>query len=228
MIVVSKEIKKNDDFFQSSQSASDESQHTGNRRRGEILETALLQAAWDELADVGYTHLTMEGVAARAGTNKAVLYRRWSNKSKLIVVALHKYMPKPNIDVPDTGDLRTDVFTYLQGIAKPLQTIGGQTIHGLMVEFLSKEIISSMPQILHPGTESKLTTAMITILKRAGQREEVNFEKISSRIITLPFDLFRYELITTHEPVSDQTINEIVDDIFMPLVREYTIIPKSK
>ena len=222
---MSTEQKKSEDFFQCSQSANDESKHTGNRRRGELLVTAILQAAWDELADVGYNRLTMEGVAARAGTNKAVLYRRWSNKSELVVAALHKYMPKPSIYVPDTGDLRTDVFTYLQEFAKPLQTIGAQTIHGLMVEFLSKEIIASMPQILHPGTESKLTTAMITILKRAGQRGDVDFEKISSRIISLPFDLFRFELITTHEPVSDQTISEIVDDIFMPLVREYTIIP---
>ena len=216
---MSMETKKNEHLFQSDPSASDESRHTGNRRRGEILETAILQATWDELSDVGYTHLTMEGVAARAGTNKAVLYRRWSNKSELIVAALRKYMPKPNINIPDTGDLRTDVFTYLQGIAKPLQTIGAQTIHGLMVEFLGKDIIASIPQIMHPGTESKLTTAMITILKRAELRGEIILEKISTRIITLPFDLFRYELITTHEPVSDQTISEIVDDIFMPLVR---------
>jgi hypothetical protein len=41
---------------------------------------------------------------------------------------------------------------------------------------------------------------------------------MSPRIIALPFDLLRYEILTTHEPTSDQTINEIVDTIFMPLI----------
>jgi hypothetical protein len=36
------------------------------RRRGAALETALLDAAWAELQDIGCAKLTMEGVADRA------------------------------------------------------------------------------------------------------------------------------------------------------------------
>jgi len=32
-------------------------------------------------------------------------------------------------------------------------------------------------------------------------------------------DLIRYEILIRHEPVSDATLNEIVDDIFLPLIR---------
>lgn len=195
-----------------------ENHRVETRRRGEILESAILQAAWDELSEVGYANMTMERVAARARTNKAVVYRRWANKAKLVVAALSKHMPRPANAVPDTGDLRNDVLILLHGIAQPLQTIGAETIHGLMVEYISKDLISSIPQIMHPGTESKLTTAMVTILKKAELRGEVSLEKISPRIISLPIDLLRYEIFTTHEPISDKTINEIVDDIFMPLV----------
>jgi hypothetical protein len=42
---------------------------------------------------------------------------------------------------------------------------------------------------------------------------------MNPRIISLPLDLFRYEMITTLAPISDETIHAIVDDIFMPLVR---------
>ena len=59
---------------------------------------------------------------------------------------------------------------------------------------------------------------MITILKNAELQGEVNLEKISPLIISLPLDLLRYEILVTHEPISDKTINEIVDDIFLPLV----------
>ncbi|MFF4242545.1 helix-turn-helix domain-containing protein [Actinomadura geliboluensis] len=34
------------------------------------------------IASVGYAKLTMESVAARAGTGIAVLYRRWPNKDR--------------------------------------------------------------------------------------------------------------------------------------------------
>jgi AcrR family transcriptional regulator len=211
--------QKSDRISQPDQSIGDVDHRTGTRRHGEVIENAILQAAFDELNEVGYAHLTMEGVAARARTNKASVYRRWPNKSKLVVAALSKYLPRPANDVPDTGDLRNDLLILLRSIAQPLQTIGAETIHGLMIEHLGKDLISSFPQIRHPETEGKWATAMMTILKNAELRGEVKLEKISPRVISLPADLLRYELLTTHEPVSDATITEIVDDIFMPLVR---------
>ena len=189
----------NDHCVQSSQSKNNKSSCKGTRRRGKILEDAILEAAWTELCDVGYNHLTMEGVAARAKTNKAVVYRRWDNKPTLILSVLRKFVPPllPK-EVPDTSNLRNDVFSFLHGIAKPLQTIGAETIHGLMIEDILKDKIYSIPQIIGPKNESKLTTSMITILKNAEMRGEIKLEKISPRIISLPVDLLRYELLTTH------------------------------
>lgn len=208
-----------DEFSGFGQTTGDKEHPTRSRRRGEILEAAILQAAWDDLSDVGYDHLTMEGVAARAKTNKAVLYRRWANKAKLVVAALRKFVPRSVNEIPDTGDLREDVRVLLLGIARPLQSIGARTIHGLMVDNLGPDLISSLPQIMHPGSENKLSTALKTILKNAELRGEVNLEKISPRVISLPADLLRYEIFITHAPISDNTIVEIVDDIFMPLIQ---------
>ena len=55
-----------------------------SRRRGEVLERALYEATLAELAEVGYGGLTMEGIAARARTGKAALYRRWCSKHDLV------------------------------------------------------------------------------------------------------------------------------------------------
>ena len=60
------------------------------RRRGPQLEAALLEAAWDELIEVGFAVLTMESVAARAHTGVAVLYRRWANKDELVLAFLRQ------------------------------------------------------------------------------------------------------------------------------------------
>src|SRR5690349_13494346 len=80
-----------------------------SRRRGATLERALLRAAWEELAAVGYANLTIEGVAARARTSKAVLYRRWPNRAALITAAMRQEAPLLSGEVPDTGQLRGDV-----------------------------------------------------------------------------------------------------------------------
>ena len=63
------------------------------RRRGKQLEDALYDATLAELAAVGYGGLTMEGIAARARTGKAALYRRWSSKHDLVQAALLYALP---------------------------------------------------------------------------------------------------------------------------------------
>lgn len=194
-------------------------QKKSTRRRGEVLEDAILQATMEELSKTGYMHLTMESVAARAGTNKAVLYRRWANKSVLVIAALRKHLPRITNEIPNTGDLRSDVYAYLHGLAEPMKSIGAQTIRGLMMEpQVRNMIVTAMPQIIERRSENKLTAAVRAILKNAELRGEVRLEKLTPRIISLPLDLLEYELITRQE-VSDTTITEIVDDIFIPLIR---------
>jgi len=43
-------------------------------------------------------------------------------------------------------------------------------------------------------------------------------EEITPRIILLPLDLLQFEILISQEPLSEKTLTEIVDDIFMPLV----------
>ena len=204
-----------------------ERHRTGTRRRGEILEEAILHAAWEDLAQTGYTHLTMENIAARAGTNKAVLYRRWANKSELVIAAFHKYLPRFPNEILNTGNLRDDVYAYLHGLAQPLKAIGAQTLRGIMTEQLGgtlfRHLIESLPQLSQRRSESKMMAAMTAILKNAELRGEVNVEKLTPRIIFLPFELLQNEIITRLEPISDETIAEIVDDIFLPLIQSKKI-----
>jgi hypothetical protein len=63
---------------------------------------------------------------------------------------------------------------------------------------------------------------MTAILERAAARGEAR-DEIGPRIARLPLDLLRHELILTHQPPSQRTLEEIVDDIFLPLVRPVTL-----
>lgn len=189
-------------------------QHRATRRRGEALEADILQAAWEELSAVGYAQLTMEGVAARAKTSKTVVYRRWPNRAALVLAAMAQHSPVLSGDVPNTGSLRSDVITLLGRMLQRLQAIGMDTIHGLM-----SESVNNQPIFVYIQNRKAAYEAMKKILERAAERGEVNLEHISPRVATVPIALARHEVLTSLEPLSEAVIVEIVDDIFLPLVR---------
>jgi len=192
-------------------------QHSGGktRRRGEALEHALLDAAWDELQAAGYAGLTMEAVADRAGTSRAVLYRRWRNRPDLVIAAIRRRRPLLSGEIPDTGSLRGDVLALLHRMSSRIAEIGPETVYGLLGDYLSDAglFARSQEQVLHISAE-----VMETILKRAADRGEARAD-VQRRIATLPTDLFRNELFRSRIPPSEGTLAEIVDDVFLPLAR---------
>ena len=186
------------------------------RRRGPRLEAALLQAAWDELAEVGYTALTMERVAARAKTSRAVLYRRWPNRPELVVAALQHHIGSDPFQVPDTGSLRDDLLAVLRHLSTNVDDLG-------LLSFLIADSFNEVgwsPAVLREralaGTSPSGTALVI---ERAIARGEIDPGRLSPRVRSLPVDLVRHELIMTQAPVPDTTVVEIVDRIFLPLVR---------
>ena len=88
------------------------------RRRGAALEGALLDAAWDDLIEKGYDAFTIESVAERAQTARAVIYRRWATKPELVCAAIAHHGLREHVSVPDTGSLRSDLgCLYLLALA---------------------------------------------------------------------------------------------------------------
>ena len=66
------------------------------RRRGQVLENALLDAAWAELCEKGYEGFTVEGVATRAATARTVIYRRWPTRPELLRAAVAHGVTRPD------------------------------------------------------------------------------------------------------------------------------------
>jgi AcrR family transcriptional regulator len=107
-----------------------------SRRRGEALEHALYDAALEELEDVGYGGLTMEGIAARARTGKAALYRRWSTKQALVRAALQYALPP----MPEPRPDRSARDNLLAAFSAHCDVVSGKTA------FPS---LASMGQLIH-------------------------------------------------------------------------------
>jgi AcrR family transcriptional regulator len=185
------------------------------RRRGLALEGAILDAAWEELAAVGYRDFTIEGVAARAKTGKQAIYRRWPGRPQLVIAAMREHAPAYSGEVPDTGTLRGDVLALLRRAAERLAEVGPETVQGLLAEVIDRAELGLFVDGRGAGV-----TAMTTILDRAAARGEVDLARLSPRVSSLPVDLLRHELLVSGEKVTDATVVEIVDDVFLPLVRQ--------
>ncbi|MHA3024242.1 TetR/AcrR family transcriptional regulator [Mycobacterium sp. BMJ-28] len=86
----------------------------GGRPRDAQLDQAILEAARELLAVDSYASLSMESVAVRAQVGKKTLYRRWPSKASLVAEAvLNAYGRDGSFTVPDTGDIRADLQSWL-------------------------------------------------------------------------------------------------------------------
>ena len=90
------------------------SDERGGRPRDAQLDHAILEATRELLSVDSYAKLSMESVAARAQVGKKTLYRRWPSKAPLVAEAvLDAYGRGGSFGVPDTGDIRADLQSWL-------------------------------------------------------------------------------------------------------------------
>ena len=185
------------------------------RRRGAELEAAILDAAWEQLIAEGYEHFTIDTVAARARTSKPVLYRRWNTREDLLGATVRHRGAADRPAIPDTGTLRGDLLALLTA---------ANTTRNPMVALVSSMLGSyynqtgPTPAELREAFLSQRGSTVEQIVNRAVERGEIDAARLTPRIIDLPFDLFRHEMMMTLKPVPDHVLRQIVDDIFIPLV----------
>ncbi|MEV5410496.1 TetR/AcrR family transcriptional regulator [Thermopolyspora sp. NPDC052614] len=190
---------------------------SATRRRGAKLEEALLDAAWDELVAVGYGRFTIEGVAQRAQTSRPVVYRRWPSRADLAKAAIAHHARKEPVVMPDTGTLRGDLIELLRATFRRLELAALIAIQ--MGEYFA-ETKSTPADLREEYLAARQRPPMMEkILQRAAERGEIDPGCLTPRIMALPADLLRHELLMTQRPIPDEVITEIVDDIFLPLVR---------
>ncbi|GAA0576632.1 TetR/AcrR family transcriptional regulator [Paractinoplanes ferrugineus] len=186
------------------------------RRRGTELEDALLEAAWDVLLEQGYPGFTYEAVAARAGTSRPVLYRRWPRREDLLLATIRRSLLATRVELPDTGRLRDDAIGLMRnaeaGRSQMVMLLSGQ----LMGYF--RDTGTSFSELRDQLRSAETATGFERIVARAVERGELADRPRPPRLVNLPFDLLRHEMFMTLKPIPEQTITEIVDQIWLPLL----------
>ncbi len=187
------------------------------RRRGQVLTQAIHAAVLELVVQQGAAGVTMEAVAARAATSKAVLYRRWEDRGALLRETL---VPLAMDAIPhtDTGSYRGDMLAILRGWA---QFFAGPT------GAIGAAIVGAMPhdpelaEAFRGGVIAWRKQAMTQTLERAIERREVRSD--------VPFEVARelgqamlwHRFLVTGDPITDELIVHIVDEILVPYTRPH-------
>lgn len=89
------------------------------RPRSQEAHQSILDATRALLVESGYADVTMDRVAERAGVGKQTLYRRWRSKAPLVAESvMDAYGDTRALEIPDTGDIATDLSSLVRLIAK--------------------------------------------------------------------------------------------------------------
>jgi AcrR family transcriptional regulator len=170
------------------------------RQRGEVREEAILVATLELLAEVGYDRMTMDGVAARARSSKATIYRRWPGKPELVVAAVKRYAASPAAAPAESGGLREDLLAVLLAMRSSLTGQDAALILGLMIAMRrNAELAAAVrSQVLIDKGE-----AFGAVIARAVARGELPATVDHALFVEISSAMLFSRLFVTGEPLDD-------------------------
>lgn len=157
---------------------------SGGRPRDARIDEAVLRATLALLEEVGYLRLTVAAIAARAGTNKPAIYRRWPTKAHLVHEAVFP-MSGRILALPDEGDVR--------GVVRALVAVGAEflgrpaaraAVPGLMAEMadgsgLRADVLRHFETATWGWLQQRLDVAIGANEVRRGVRSSTVLELVS-------------------------------------------------
>jgi AcrR family transcriptional regulator len=194
---------------------------TATRRRGAALEEAILEAAYLELSEVGYASFTVEGVAARARTGKASIYRRWPTRGDLILDAVCSQLPTPAAcglemaHIPD--DLTTaDAFRAVaRAIAQIIASPAGDVVRAIKCEAVTDP---ELARAIDDRFQAPRREHLLRLLRRGIERGEVRPGAATAIVADVLPSVLTHRMIMQREPVTARDLTDIMEQVMLPLI----------
>ncbi len=179
------------------------------------MEEAIFDAVLDELAEGGFARLTFEGVAARARTGKSALYRRWPNKTELVIETMNNRAPDAS-DFVETGMLREDLIRLVHHMTRGLDGPAGIALRSLIGEaHHSPELLTSLTtRFIDPRINS-----IESVLVSAAARGEIDYSRVTREVIEAIPALVLQRYLLHPGPITSKFGVAMVDRVLIPIVK---------
>ncbi|MGW8352039.1 TetR/AcrR family transcriptional regulator [Streptomyces wedmorensis] len=187
------------------------------RRRGPVLERAILEAALDQLGSVGWNGLTMEGVAVGAQTGKAAVYRRWPSKEDLVADALQAGLPTLD-EAPDRGGVREDLYELCLRVRDVMYSKPGFALRAVLHE-CDADSAERFHGLIVTGVVEPSTRLFKEVLRRGITRGEVRADAMDDLVLDVIPAMMMYRSKVCGSEWSNDEIAAVIDRVMVPLVR---------
>jgi AcrR family transcriptional regulator len=184
----------------------------GGRPLDSSRDDAIVQAALELLAEIGYDRLTIDAVASRARAGKATVYRRWPSKAELVAEAC-SCVVLDGLDPPDSGSIRTDMIAIAEHIwirSGPVPRAA--VMAGLMSALLSNPDLRQAVQNTGRAPQSVVAPVIEAAVNRGEIPPPHDLELLS---MVMP-GLCMFHFAKTGIAPDSQFIESVVDRIFLP------------
>lgn len=189
------------------------------RRRGAVLERAILDAALEQLSTVGWNGLTMEGVAAAAQTGKAAVYRRWPSKENLVVDALRAGLPSLE-EAPDMGSVREDLLELCFQARRAMFSRPGFALRAIIHECDPAQA-ERFHEVIFGGVVEPTLKLLRDVISRGIKRGEVRPDAANGYVFDAIPAMMMYRSKVGGSEWSDQDLEEMIDQLMLPLLRPH-------
>jgi len=187
------------------------------RRRGAVLERAILDAALEQLSTVGWNGLTMEGVAAGAQTGKAAVYRRWPSKEDLVADALQAGLPRIE-EAPDLGSVREDLLALCRQAREAMFSRPGFAVRSVIHECDPIQA-ERFHGVIFDGIVEPTIKLLREVITRGIERNEVRPDAANSYVFDAIPAMMMYRSKLRGSEWDDRDLEEMIDQLMVPLLR---------
>lgn len=183
------------------------------RKRSEGSRRAILAAALELTAQVGYAGLTVDGIAARAGTGKQTIYRWWPSKDDVLLEALADRAAL-DVVVPDQGSYRADLQAFLiASFALSRLPHVPDILRALMAR---AQIDEEFGQRFRASFLQHRRDALAVLVDRAQARGDLPGKLAPDTVADVVFGVIWYRLLAGRGPFGDQLAGEIARTLSAP------------
>ncbi|MEU6646894.1 TetR/AcrR family transcriptional regulator [Saccharomonospora sp. NPDC046836] len=197
---------------------SDTNARPGGRPRDPHIDAAVLAATLGLLDEVGYTNVSLEEVARRAGTSRPAIYRRWSNRPALVLAAIGSRLDVPT--APDTGCTLCDIGDSFNIFLAAYRTIRPDAYIALYSECVrDPELQQRYVQTVVEPSRDAVRETLRRAVDRGDLRDDVDVEQLLDVIASLA-----HYRVLFGQHLSDDEAEKVIETLLQGAAVDYAAL----
>lgn len=191
---------------------------TVSSSRGARRAAAILDATLQLLGEAGYDQLTIDAVAARAGSSKTTIYRRWPDKSALVCAALIAASERHPELPAGAASLREDLFSLIGLMTKLAATEDPAAFASLLAAAQKDPAIAEAVRVtaLEPRRRD-----CRDVVQRAIGRGELRDPRLATTLFELAIGQMMVRFVLQADGFDESNQAEFIDNTILPALKAH-------